>query len=66
MCILSTVATDALVLKHQDISILSADQIFIALDKLQNLMGCLSVHRLFMQLLKKNTFQNYFILGRTV
>ena len=31
-CILSTVATDALVLKHQAISIHSADEIFIVLD----------------------------------
>ena len=34
-CILSTVATDALVLKHQAISIYSADEISIALDWLQ-------------------------------
>ena len=32
-CILSTVATDALVLKHQAISIHSVDQIFITLDQ---------------------------------
>ena len=31
-CILSTLATDALVLKHQAISIHSADKIFIVLD----------------------------------
>ena len=31
-CVLSTVATDALVLKHQAISIHSAEQISIALD----------------------------------
>ena len=34
-CIISTVATDALVLKHQSISIHSADQISIALDQFQ-------------------------------
>ena len=33
-CILSTVATDALVLKHQAISIHSADWISIMLDKI--------------------------------
>ena len=32
-CLLSTVATDALVLKHQTISIHSADKTFIVLDK---------------------------------
>ena len=32
-CILSTVATDALVLKHQAIRIHSADQMSIALDQ---------------------------------
>ena len=32
-CIVSTVATDALVLKHQAISILSTDQIFNLLDQ---------------------------------
>ena len=32
-CVLSTVATDALVLKHQAISNHSADEIFTALDK---------------------------------
>ena len=32
-CILSTVATDALVLKHQTISTHSADQICIAFDQ---------------------------------
>ena len=32
-CILSTVATDVLVLKHQDISIHSTDQSCIALDQ---------------------------------
>ena len=31
-CVLSTAATDALVLKHQAISIQSVDQIFIVLD----------------------------------
>ena len=34
-CVLSTVATDALVLKQQGISIHSADQIAIALDPFQ-------------------------------
>ena len=33
-CILSTVATDGLVLKHQAISMHSADQIFFVLDQL--------------------------------
>ena len=32
-CVVSIVATDALVLKHQAISILSADQTFIVLDQ---------------------------------
>ena len=32
-CIVSTVATDALVLKHQAISIHNADQTFIVLDQ---------------------------------
>ena len=32
-CVLSTVAADALVLKHQGISIHSADYIFIILDQ---------------------------------
>ena len=35
-CIFSTVATDALVLKHQAISIHSADYIFIVMDQLHN------------------------------
>ena len=34
-CVLSSVATDVLVLKHQAISIYSADQISTALDKFQ-------------------------------
>ena len=34
-CILSIVATDALVLKHQAISILSAEKRFIVLDQFQ-------------------------------
>ena len=34
-CVLNTVATDALVLKHKGISIHSADQIFIAWDQYQ-------------------------------
>ena len=33
-CVVSTVATDALVLKHQAISILSADKIFVKVDQL--------------------------------
>ena len=33
-CVLSTVATDTLVLRHQAISIHSADQVFIVLDQL--------------------------------
>ena len=37
--ILSTVATDALVLKHQAISIYSVEQIFIVLDQLQTVTG---------------------------
>ena len=32
-CVVSTVATDALVLKHQAISINNADQTFIVLDQ---------------------------------
>ena len=34
-CVLCTVATDALVLKHQDISIHSAEQMSIALNQFQ-------------------------------
>ena len=34
-CVLSIVATDVLMLKHQDISIHPADQIPIALDQFQ-------------------------------
>ena len=34
-CVLSTVATDALVLKHQAISSQSADQIYTVLDQFQ-------------------------------
>ena len=33
MCIISTMDTDALVLKHQGISIHSADLLFLILDK---------------------------------
>ena len=35
-CVLSTVATDALVLKHQTISIPNADQICIEFDMFHN------------------------------
>ena len=41
-CILSTIATDALVLKHQAISIHSADKIFIVLGQFHTKMSQLN------------------------